>query len=48
MTATHRLPAILAVDVVGYSRVMDEDEAGTARAVREHGEAARPITFNAN
>jgi TolB-like protein len=29
--------------VVGYSRLMGEDEAGTARAVREHREAARPI-----
>jgi hypothetical protein len=26
----------MAVDVVGYSRLMGEDEAGTARAVREH------------
>jgi hypothetical protein len=25
MTATHRLAAILAVDVVGYSRLMGED-----------------------
>ena len=43
MTATRRLAAILAVDVVGYSRLMGEDEAGTAQAVREHREAARPI-----
>ena len=43
MTATRRLAAIMAVDVVGYSRLMGEDEAGTARAVREHREAARPI-----
>ncbi len=28
MTATRRLAAILAVDVVGYSRLMFEDEAG--------------------
>ena len=33
----------MAADVVGYSRLMGEDEAGTARAVREHREAARPI-----
>jgi hypothetical protein len=33
MTAARRLAAILAVDVVGYSRLMGEDEAGTARAV---------------
>ena len=33
MTAARRLAAILAVDVVGYSRLMDEHEAGTARAV---------------
>jgi TolB-like protein/class 3 adenylate cyclase/Tfp pilus assembly protein PilF len=43
MTATRRLAAILAADVVGYSRLMGEDEAGTARAVSEHREAARPI-----
>jgi hypothetical protein len=36
MSATRKLAAILAVDVVGYSRPMCEDEAGTARAVREH------------
>jgi class 3 adenylate cyclase len=44
MTATRRrLVAILAADVVGYSRLMDEDEAGTALSVREHREAARPM-----
>ena len=43
MTAARRLAAIMAIDVVGYSRLMGEDEAGTARAVREHREAARPI-----
>ena len=43
MTATRRLAAILAADVVGYSRLMGEDEAGTAIAVREHRDAARPI-----
>jgi class 3 adenylate cyclase len=42
MTAARRLAAILAADVVGYSRLMGEDEAGTARAVREHREAATP------
>ena len=45
MTATRRLAAIMAVDVVGYSRVMGEDEAGTARAVREHREAAGPVNY---
>ena len=43
MTAARRLAAILAADVVGYSRLMSEDEAGTARAVGEHRDAARPI-----
>src|SRR5271170_5742724 len=43
MTETRKLAAIMAVDVVGYSRLMGEDEAGTARAVREHRDAARPI-----
>jgi class 3 adenylate cyclase len=32
MTAARKLAAILAADVVGYLRVMGEDEAGTARA----------------
>ncbi len=43
MNAARRLAAILAADVVGYSRLMGEDEAGTARAVSERREAARPI-----
>ena len=43
MTGTRRLAAIMAVDVVGYSRLMSEDEAGTALAVREDREAARPL-----
>jgi adenylate cyclase len=43
MTAARRLAAILTADVAGYSRLMGEDEAGTAKAVREHREAARPI-----
>ena len=43
MTAARRLAAIMAADVVGYSRLMGEDEAGTALSVREHREAARPI-----
>ncbi len=43
MTAARRLAAILAADVVGYARLMGEDEAGTARAVSERREAARPI-----
>ncbi len=43
MSENRKLAAILAADVVGYSRLMGEDEAGTARAVREHRDAARPI-----
>jgi TolB-like protein/class 3 adenylate cyclase/Flp pilus assembly protein TadD len=46
MIAARRLTAILAADVAGYSRLMGEDEAGTARAVREHRDAARPIVAN--
>jgi adenylate cyclase len=38
-----RLAAILAADVVGYSRLMGLDEAGTAQALREHRAAADPI-----
>ena len=43
MGETRKLAAIMAVDIVGYSRLMGEDEAGTARAVRGHREAAIPI-----
>src|SRR5271163_4046811 len=43
MTEKRRLAAIMAVDVVGYSRLKGEDEAGTARVVRNHHEAARPL-----
>ena len=43
MSETRKLAAIMAVDVVGYSRLMGVDEAGTARAVREHRDAARPL-----
>ena len=37
MTAARRLAAILAADVVGYSRLMGEDEAG--RRGRSAGDA---------
>jgi class 3 adenylate cyclase/TolB-like protein len=40
---TRKLAAILAADVVGYSRLMGEDEAGTAKIVRDRREAATPI-----
>jgi class 3 adenylate cyclase len=43
MTETRKLVAILATDAVGYSRLMGEDEAGTAQAVREHREAVTPL-----
>src|SRR5271157_3904486 len=43
MREARKLAAIMAVDVVGYSRLMGEDEAGTAKAVREHRKAAAPI-----
>jgi adenylate cyclase len=43
MTTTRRLAAILAADVVGYSRLMGADEAGTAKALREHRGAADPL-----
>src|SRR5215208_4143710 len=38
-----RLAAILAADVVGYGRLMEADEAGTARVLREHLAAADPL-----
>ncbi len=43
MPATRRLAAILAADVAGYSRLMGEDEAGTAHASREHRTDAAPL-----
>ena len=38
-----KLTAILAADVAGYSRLMGADEAGAARALREHRAAFDPI-----
>ena len=43
MSETRKLVAILAADVVGYSRMMGEDEAGTVKLVRERRESAAPI-----
>jgi TolB-like protein/class 3 adenylate cyclase len=43
MVEIRKLAAIMAIDVVGYARLMSEDEAGTARAVRDHRNAARPL-----
>jgi hypothetical protein len=43
MNAPRKLAAILATDVAGYSRLMGADEAGTARALREHRAAIDPI-----
>jgi TolB-like protein/class 3 adenylate cyclase/Flp pilus assembly protein TadD len=42
MIEIRKLAAIMVIDVVGYSRLMGEDEAGTVRTVREHRDAARP------
>jgi adenylate cyclase len=38
-----RLAAVLAADVAGFSRLMEADEAGTARMLREYLAAADPI-----
>jgi TolB-like protein/Flp pilus assembly protein TadD len=38
-----KLAAILAADVAGYSRLMGNDEVGTAKALRGHVDALRPI-----
>jgi adenylate cyclase len=43
MNAVRRLAAILSADIVGYSRLMGLDEAGTAQALREHRAAADPL-----
>jgi TolB-like protein/class 3 adenylate cyclase len=42
-STTRRLAAILAADIVGYSRLMGLDEAGTVEALREHRGAADPL-----
>ena len=42
MASTRRLAAILAADIVGYSRLMGLDEAGTVQVLREHRAAADP------
>ena len=38
-----KLAALLVADVAGYSRLMGNDETGTAKALRGHVEALRPI-----
>ena len=43
MSTTRRLAAIRPADIVGYSRLMGLDEAGTAQALREHRAAADPL-----
>jgi len=43
MSGARKLAAILAVDIAGYSRLMGEDEAGTAKLMRKRREAAMPI-----
>jgi len=42
-STTRRLPAVLAADIAGYSRLMGADEVGTVRALREHRSAAGPL-----
>ena len=41
MTAARRLAAILAADIVGYSRLMGEDETGTCSRVQPFRSAFR-------
>lgn len=43
MDTPRKLAAILAADITGYSRLMGLDEAGTAKALREHRAAIDPI-----
>jgi hypothetical protein len=45
MTAVRRLPAIMATDVVGRSRLMAEGGERTARATRECPDTARPKSY---
>jgi hypothetical protein len=42
MSGMRRLAAILAVDVAVYLRLKGEDEAGTARAMRERSDPSSP------
>ncbi len=37
-TVERKLAAILSADVVGYSRLMAEDEEGTVRRLKQHRE----------
>jgi TolB-like protein len=43
MNTPRKLAAILAADIAGYSRLMGLNEAGTAKALREHRAAIDPI-----
>src|SRR6516162_5648665 len=43
MASTRRLAAILAADMVGYSRLMGLDEAGTVQPLREHRAPGNPL-----
>ena len=38
-----KLAAIIAADVVGYSRLMGRDESGTLARLREHREQLEPV-----
>lgn len=44
--STRRLAAILVTDVVGYSAMMAEDEAGTLAALQAHRNATDPVILN--
>jgi adenylate cyclase len=45
-TSHHRLAAVAFVDVVGFSRMMAEDEEGTLAALRAHRNATDPVVLN--
>lgn len=45
MTTTRRLAAIAVADVVGYSRLMEADEAGTLAALELRGKLAEVVTL---
>ena len=45
-TGDQRLAAIVVADVVGYSRMMAEDEAGTLSALRAHRNVIDPVILN--
>ena len=45
-TLPHRLAAVVITDLVGFSRLMSEDESGTLASLRAHRNAIDPVVLN--